>query len=944
MKTEKRLTMALSVLVALMMLAVPLASSSNLFVDGGQTNSNGDAPMLSANESVEIVEVWIINDQTSLNKIGSYLTPEIQNKNYTDLWDDECIADGPWIAVAFKALEAGEATVTVSNPNSTLTDDTYTFTKSNCAADTTYVFTAYLNGTPDANGKLPSGISAAGKDALKISDESKFYTDNYTVTAKVGSDGVEATYTMNYGDLGKSYDVSFNLNDVNESGKKSLDEVIVNGLGTTTGISWYVDENGIYHAIVNSGSIYVEQLVSIISNAVSKTGYTLDSWKDADGNVYSTSAVGTTSVKKDMSFSAVWLLKDGYKEVPVNVVFDDQTTEYVKAYMLIGNNDDKVEIKYAGLNNSIKTIAKLDLNGIVVNNVDDKNSPAIKPIYSDAKLTYGDKTIEDSAIISADSTLTATYTFNDREYSKIVIHSEAFKGGKDVTLFALKNADYTYNQIFKALQFPTTETDGIKAALSLKDDGNLDGDKNATTSDNYYLLTGWNDGAELLDSQRNAPAELTLDSRLNGYNVIFMSKGQYEIVYIPYGELSADKCTLDTSGLNHWVWMDHTDYSDSTFSGIQSFNFNQSQINVIEKLKNDHETPVAVFIACFTPSSSTSYAVFDAGDANFGNEDVDKIIIPGKVNENIPLPATTPAFGDEDNKMLFIDWKHGETKYSSEDKYSSSSVTEYDPITEKYSHKVTFYNGNDAVGVFYYYSGAPTSTDITANLVAFEADGIAYQKSSLTLNNKSDDNPADKVYESIIYTTKAGYDLKQWNDADGNAMIAISSKLVDGETVYSVDKVNIKELKNDLSLYAKFEPKKFNIVYNSGIAAAPNPINQSGFVDESLKLYGASTFNNEGKKLLSWNTRADGEGTKYNLSSDFTLSGEQYEKLDIIEGVPTLTLYAVWENNSGSGSGSGDNTDGDNDNSNTDTYLLAGILVVIIILIIVVAVVLRKKN
>lgn len=48
MKTEKRLTMALSVLVALMMLAVPLASSSNLFVDGGQTNSNGDAPALGA--------------------------------------------------------------------------------------------------------------------------------------------------------------------------------------------------------------------------------------------------------------------------------------------------------------------------------------------------------------------------------------------------------------------------------------------------------------------------------------------------------------------------------------------------------------------------------------------------------------------------------------------------------------------------------------------------------------------------------------------------------------------------------------------------------------------------------------------------------------------------------------------------------------------------------
>ena len=814
--------MALSVLVALMMLAVPLASSSNLFVDGGQTNSNGDAPLSAESTSVEIMEVWIINDQPSLDKIGTYLTPETQNKKYTDLWDSECVADGPWIAVAFKAITGGDAVVTVSNPNMPSAAATKTFSITNCTAGETYVCTAYLNGTLDSNGKLPSGYKPAGGsvDALRINDESKFYTDDYKITAKV-SNGAEATYTMNYGDLGKSYDVSFNLNDVNESGKKSLDEVTVKGLGTTAGISWYVDENGIYHAIVNSGSIIVEQLVSIISNAVSKAGYTLDSWKDADGNVYSTSAVGTTSVKKDMSFSAVWLLKDGYKEVPVNVVFDDQTTEYVKAYELTGTNDDKVEIEYSSLNKSIKTIAKLNLNGIVVNG--DKTS--IKQIYSDAKLTYGDKTIETSATISADSTLTATYMFNDREYSKIVIHSEAFKGGKDVTLFALKNADYTYNQIFIALQFPTAENDGIKAALSLKNDGKLDNDKNATTSDNYYLLTGWNNGAELLDSSRNAPSELTLDSKLNGYNVIFMSKGQYEIVYIPYGELSADKCTLDTSGLNHWVWMKYADYSNSTFNGIQSFNFNQSQINVIEKLGNDHETPVAVFIACFTPSSSTSYAVFNADDANFGNEDVNKIIIPGKVNEGIPLPATTPAFGDEDNKVLFIDWKHDSTKYSSEDKYSSS-VTEYMPITEKYSHKVTFYNGNDVVGVFYY-TGAPTPADINANLVAFEADGIAYQKSSLTLNNKTDDNPADKAYESIIYTTKAGHDLKQWNDADGNAMISISSKLVESETIYSVDKVNIKELKNDLNLYAKFEPKKFNIVYNSGIAAAPNPINQS---------------------------------------------------------------------------------------------------------------------
>ena len=67
MKTEKRLTMALSVLVALMMLAVPLASSSNLFVDGGQTNSNGDAPSLGAAGDIITFELNI--PENSLDKI-----------------------------------------------------------------------------------------------------------------------------------------------------------------------------------------------------------------------------------------------------------------------------------------------------------------------------------------------------------------------------------------------------------------------------------------------------------------------------------------------------------------------------------------------------------------------------------------------------------------------------------------------------------------------------------------------------------------------------------------------------------------------------------------------------------------------------------------------------------------------------------------------------------
>ena len=99
MKTEKRLTMALSVLVALMMLAVPLASSSNLFVDGGQTNSNGDAPMLSASTGYTVTfqlnadcksldQIENLNDTTDAD--GSAVkgvVSKLNDLNITDLND-----------------------------------------------------------------------------------------------------------------------------------------------------------------------------------------------------------------------------------------------------------------------------------------------------------------------------------------------------------------------------------------------------------------------------------------------------------------------------------------------------------------------------------------------------------------------------------------------------------------------------------------------------------------------------------------------------------------------------------------------------------------------------------------------------------------------------------------------------------------------------------------
>ena len=83
--------MALSVLVALMMLAVPLASSSNLFVDGGQTNSNGDAPMLSAAGDTLTINLNIPEnslDSINYDKLNSELNTNHANLDNSNAAND----------------------------------------------------------------------------------------------------------------------------------------------------------------------------------------------------------------------------------------------------------------------------------------------------------------------------------------------------------------------------------------------------------------------------------------------------------------------------------------------------------------------------------------------------------------------------------------------------------------------------------------------------------------------------------------------------------------------------------------------------------------------------------------------------------------------------------------------------------------------------------------
>ena len=824
MKTEKRLTMALSVLVALMMLAVPLASSSNLFVDGGQTNSNGDAPSLGA---------------------ASYRVDFILN-------------------------EGSEGRISLDK--------------------------------------------VTGIDLSTLNDK---FTD--------------------------------------ESNKAVF----------------YQDKDGNLFAVV-TGDVTIQQLIWALTTSVgtdsatfsiAKTGYILDSFVNNDSKAaFGPDKTNSTKpdtdkgdkITKNMTLTATWLLEDSkYAEIPVDVMVDGELfKEYVKVYELANEKNVSIYTEGTFVANGVKGINDY---GVVVNHKDGTDILASEELIYSFKTTYGDKELSKeiasgAAIkIPVSSKLVMTYTFDSQNFSKIVVSSIAFKDGKDVTVFADKNRGYTYGQVLDALRFPYGDDESqhdIKAAIVLKDLKKA-GETNSVyfkdgkaITENGYEISGWNEGAQLLQSENNASSPLTLDAELNGYYVLFMSKGQYEYVYVPFGELSADKTKLDIAGVNHWVYIDYDTYAGTSLSISEDNIFSSFSDSVVRTIDGkvtssyDGKSPMVVFVACFDSRGSTGYAVFDASNAdgnsgNFGNEYVDKIVIPGKVGNSIPLPSSNPVYNDENSRTVFLGWKNNTNSYSSTDEYTSDIKT-YTATPQPYIYTITFYDGNNVVGVLYYNEAAPT-TDLDATLVAFEYDGNVYAKGDLTSKTPDINKAANDAYNSIVTPDKAGYYITQWNDADKNKVIEFKWK--DGK-IEDI-KTDVKDMKDDLNLYAQFKAEKYDIEYTNTYGNVGS-MTQTASVDETVKLYSDSTFVYNGYKLTGWSDRPDGDGTSYKLGDSFTLNGEQFE--DLKDG--KFTLYAVWES---TGSVTPGGSSG-GDDSNTDTYLLAGILIVIIVLILVVAVVLRKKQ
>ncbi|AGN25508.1 hypothetical protein MMINT_00980 [Candidatus Methanomassiliicoccus intestinalis Issoire-Mx1] len=1112
MKTEKRLTMALSVLVALMMLAVPLASSSNLFVDGGQTNSNGDAPIVSdaSNDDITIKDVYIIDNITDLNdlpiydklksilgnksdkdmnsyapclvtvytvsdkvkssnlattgdlkvkfdvdynngtnditKYGGYsgmnlydsskkeyyatfplgtfngdsdslgiseskdyynqvytvsaqlydsssetvgskvsMTSEVDNVTVDEVWmiDDqnsfEKIANygknledfikggkwtkindaterDPWVAVAFTTTSPGTVTLNISAAHNLSSEKPFTMYWSKAG---TYVFVATV-----------SNQDGGTKDMLGMSNAAQWDNNIYNVEI-TAANGNKSVGSATYGSPSGTYNVIFKLN----SDENSLDIPVVKiptvSSSNTNVKSWEVNTDGdlVVSLTTEKNKVSIEYLITEIFDQITRNGYTLTEWASDDGNYtnmsyagannnkYTSSqyADGDKAVDKNMTFTATWELKEGFVEAPIHVYQDDVLVgDFIKAYEVRDKNT--IFINPVGLAGDITKATGINTFGIIVNDATKPDVVNVKEVYS-SKVTYGSSNdLPANGLIASNSEITVNYNLNDRLYSKVVVHSEAFKDGKDVTPFALKGADYKYSNVFAALQ-QKDDIHGIKAALALNDSGISEKDKNATTSDNYYLLTGWNNGAELLDSQRNAPAELTLDSELNGYYVIFMVNGQFEVVYVPYGELSADKCTI-ASNVKYWSYVTYDDnYAKDTLNNIQTFSFTKSQIKVIEGLTNDHKTPIAVFIGSEYSFNNTAYAVFDAGEGNFGNKYVDKMIVSGKASSGttkttISLPEVSPVY---ENTVVLVGYVGYKASGESASTFNGAGfVQTFYADVVPYKYTITFYNGSDVNGIFYY-SGETTvdEKDITSNLVAFSYKGTAYDAADLKLNDSSLD--ITKAFNNVLYPAKDGYKVTQWKDTDGNVMLDKVKKETKVESDKNVTKityeVKFKKISSDMSFYANFEAEKYAIIYSGNTATATNNMVQVGSVDEALTLFKDSTFSNDGYKLTGWNTRPDGDGTSYKLGDSFTLDGKQFKDLSDVSKVSNVpnditkgfTLYAIWEKVGSSDNPSG-NTDGNDSSDNTALYLIAGMLAVIAILAIVGIVLMRKKN
>ena len=878
MKTEKRLTMALSVLVALMMLAVPLASSSNLFVDGGQTNSNGDAPLLGADESV-----------------GTYIL-------YFDF------------NVPENSLDVAEL------------KDTF-------------------NGTVSANAN---------------------------------------TGTAGQGGAGGSIEFSY------IKGETAQEDRI---------LAYVKQPTGDNPTLITIGNV-ITNLNTLVFDG--RAGYDLVSWKGTDNNSYY--ADDTAIVSENMNYTANWELSSvttgddntyDFKEFKVNVTINNETKEYVKAYLVTEDADGNPiiefnkkltpkngdETPYNSLRIGEESIAGVGSEGFLFESLEAgwKYDRVYNVLTTDSnkKVVYDSKETDEkkyASSVSGDSQNSFNVNFElISAYTQITISSILFD--EDVIVYAYKSSlrllmysvlleflidDAPVDPAPEGYEFPFIK--GVTNA-----GGTYDYTLNPATGkmpveENKYVLTGWN-GSIPLDSMNNVTeTSLTLDADVNSYKVIFMVNGEFEVVEVPFGtELSASLTKLTADGVDHWVspFADNK-YVSNSFTTFKEFRFSPDEIEDAEAAGKTNDA--FILIACFQPANKTAYAVFNAGDnADFGDELVTTIVIPGEINTPI---SQLPIAPQKEGKNVFIGWltpdykleegKYTYTKdvsvdspiaYSSSQEYNKKNdVSSYTAKIVSYKWTVSFSADGKVIGVLYYAQGTSNiisldNADLTKNLVAYQYDGKMYDGNDA----KNGSDAAKDAFANIVSPLKAGYKFVQWNDADGKKAISDvnAPDITDTDyRSYKDSKQSIEKLTGDITVYADFDALPYTIEYVNTLGTGASQTD-GVVVDKEITLLGENALLNENYTLIGWSTVPGAGGNEYKLGGTFVLSGADYEKLanDSTGGKVVVKFYAVWQANGSNVPG--DNTGGDGDN--TALYLIAGMLAIIAILAIVGILLMRKK-
>jgi uncharacterized repeat protein (TIGR02543 family) len=127
---------------------------------------------------------------------------------------------------------------------------------------------------------------------------------------------------------------------------------------------------------------------------------------------------------------------------------------------------------------------------------------------------------------------------------------------------------------------------------------------------------------------------------------------------------------------------------------------------------------------------------------------------------------------------------------------------------------------------------------------------------------------------SATTPTRTGYTFTGWNTAKGGT-----------GTAYAVG-ASIPSGTKDLTLYAQWKANSYSVKFDKNATGA------TGTIANVSAKYGTSYtapsggFTYAGRKLVSWNTKADGTGTKVEL-------GGSYKNLTATDG-GTVTLYAQW--------------------------------------------------